>query len=153
MAKQHHGMSPENRFSATNGGDALLEFVSSTSKSPDVPAEHEQLMCQLSDGGSQCGKLTNYQDAWNSETAALETVSDATHGFDESPIIAQFLAKSHNLTIDGAICGRVIRPLNGLDDLLARIRITGMAGQKIQQSKLCLCQRKWPAFNEAFIGR
>lgn len=67
-------------------------------------------------------------------------------------MIAQLFAKPHKLTIDGAIRRRVIRPSDGLDDLLARIRIAGMAGEEMQQSKLRFRQRKRPAFNEGFAG-
>jgi hypothetical protein len=153
MAKHHHGMSPQNRFSATEDDGALFECAESASKSPDTSTKCKQLTCQLSDDRSQCTNVDNCQAAWNSTIAAPETVSDATHGFDQPAMFTQLLSQTHDLTIDGALCGWVIRPLNGLNDLLTRMHCAGMAGQKVQQSKLCLCQRKWLALDEDFVGR
>ena len=112
---------------------------------------HEQLTCQLPGGCPQRDEVDDRRDAGNSRTGALETVSDAAHGFDEAPMIAQFFAQSHDLAIDGTIRDRVIRPLNGFDDLLACVRIAGMAGKKMQHSELGFRQRKRPAFNEGFL--
>ena len=63
---------------------------------------------------------------------------------------AQLLAKPHHLTIDRTIRGWVVRPLNGLDDLLTCMHSACTAGKNTQQTELDSCQRNRPAVNKGF---
>ena len=141
------------RFHFVQGQQANIIVTASNAlaDTQTTMAVHEQLTCQLPGGCPQRGEVDDRRDAGNSRTGALETVSDAADSFDEVAMIAQFFAQSHDLAIDGTIRDRVIRPLNGFDDLLACMHITGMAGKKMQHSELGSRQRKRPAFNEGFL--
>ena len=67
-------------------------------------------------------------------------------------MIAQFSAEFHNLAIYGAICRRVIRPLNRLDELFTAVRYSRMARQKSQQAKLGLRQWNRASRNKGFAS-